>query len=306
MDDKNNTLLPFDCSRKKSTAFIATSLLLFPVHIFMLNILLRSTRLTLPRHNIFASLAVSDFTQTYGILLSILHGQLFEIKATSLSCQFNRKFLEIIGAITVVTSSGSILAMSIERYVACVHCFRVHTIFTETRVKRIIYAIWITGTICGFIDYKRYIPNYSFAAVPLTATFGIIYIIVVVPTSVVVLIIQIQLYRLSMRKTTVHPSYNFGRQAEARDVRRQQLKLSLSASYVIIMYMACMLPLASYIVSTGFKEINDESMFRTASLLFTSINALIDPFVYGVGMPDTRREMKRELKALKDKIMSFF
>eukprot|EP00794_Sanderia_malayensis_P007733 gene7733-8573_t len=272
----------------------------------MLKILIRNPRLTLSCHHILASLAVSDVVQTYGMFFCVFLGAHTNRETKSFACQLDRKLIATLFSGTVVTSTGSILLLSIERYVACFHCFRVHTIFTEERVKRIIYAIWITGSICGFIDYKRYKPNYSAVVVPLTTTLDIMYVAVVVPTSVIMFILQSRLYLLSMRKTTVHPSFNFGRQAEVSDVRRRQLKLAFNASYAIIMYKACMLPLVSYIIFTGFKEKNDESKFRRVSIFLASLNAQVDPFIYGFGMPDLRREMKRELKAWKRRIISLF
>eukprot|EP00794_Sanderia_malayensis_P009917 gene9917-10934_t len=292
-----------DCIRKEAATFsITMGIIILPVHIVMIKILFWGSRLTLPRHMVLASLTISDFIQLVAIGLITSSGRTFDLKTRLWGCQLHRKLMEIASALTLVTSSGSILALSFERYIACVHCFRVHQIFSEQRVKRLLLAIWISGIIAGFIDYKRYTPNYTLVALPLTTTFSIIYVIFVIPTTVILLILQTRLYLFSMKKMKVEPGNNFGRQAEAKDLIRKQLKLGICASCVATLYIICMCPLAFYAMNTGFKEVNDASVFRLASILIASINTLVDPFLYGFGMADTRREIRRELKSLKNYI----
>eukprot|EP00794_Sanderia_malayensis_P010184 gene10184-11230_t len=292
-----------DCIRIESGKFIiALAMVSFPIQILLIKVLFWKSRLTLPRHMILASLTISDFIQVNFGALIIASGRIFDPKTKSWSCQLHRKLMEISCVVTVVTASGSILALCLERYIACVHCFRVHQIFSEQRVKRLLYTIWISGIIAGFVDYKRYIPNYTLVLLPLTSTFSIIYFISVLPTSVILLILQTRLYLLSMRKLKVEPANNFGAQAEAKDLIRRQLKLAICASFVAILYIVCMCPLAFYIMHTGFKEVNDASAFRSGSIFIAAINTLVDPFLYGIGMADTRREMKRELKSLNNYI----
>jgi len=222
-----------------------------------------------------------------------------QLKTTLLSCQIIRKILEILAVLTVVTSSGSILVLSFERYVACIHCFRVHEIVSEKRVNRSLYGIWTFGLICSFLDEKHYKQNTARLSMQLTKTLSIIYVITVLSCSTVLAYIQIRLYRLSRKLMKVHPGSSFGRGAEANDLRRNQMKVSIVASSVIGLYMICMVPLACYIVFTSFKESNEQSKNRLISIFLVQVNAFVDSFVYGLGMADTRKAMAKELRKAK-------
>eukprot|EP00794_Sanderia_malayensis_P009952 gene9952-10972_t len=304
MDNNTTIIHQHDCITKQSVSILVILVIIFlPFQILMIKILFWRSTLTLPRHMILASLAISDFIQVVALGLIITSGRIFDLKTRSLSCQVHRKLMETVGVLTLVTSSGSILALSFERYIACVHCFRVHQIFSEQRVERLLFTIWIFGIIAIFIDYKRYTPNYTLVALPLTTTFSIIYVIFIIPTTVILLILQTRLYLLSKRKMKVEPANNFGRQAEAKDLIKKQLKLAFTAGCVATLYIVCMCPLAFYIINTRFKVANDASAFRSACVWFTCFNTLVNPFLYGLGMADTRRRIKRELKSLKKYIL---
>ncbi len=294
-----------DCVRVKITKFfVIMTLLELPVNFLLLKILVKNFRLELPRHLILLSLAASDYFQIAFMAFLQLIGTFSGLKATDPTCQIVRKSIEVTVVVTTVTTSGSILALSIERYMACIHCFRAHEIVSEKRVLKALGGIWGFGIICSLCDEKRYEANLSQVAFPLTRAFKILYTIVVLTSSVVLLFIQFRLYRESHRLIRVNPATgtSFGSDAEANDMRRSQLKVSFVASIVIVMYVVCMCPLAFYIVVTEIRPDYGILSVRQAVICFNQINTFADPFVYGFGMSDTRRGMMREIREIRESL----
>ncbi len=293
-----------ECGRKVPILIrVALAVLLGPIQIFICKILIQRLQLGLPRYKILLSLTISDGLQITFTALTQLLGIIFQLEATSFSCQVSRKILEFISIATVITASGSIVALSIERYVACVHCFRLHEIITDKVINRFLCCLWTVGVIVGFLDNKRYERNTTLVALPLTEANNIIYVITVLSSSVIITYVQIRLYLTSKEKNKVQPGANFGRAAEASDLRKRQMKISMVASAVVVLYVVCMCPLAFYMVFNRFKQPEDiSSGLRLFCFFLTSANTVVDPLLYGFGMTDTRKAIKKEFKQLKNYI----
>ncbi len=272
-----------------------------PIYIIMLKILIYRLKLKLPRHKILLSLTISDCIQI--VVNAILRFSVYSATVSSIGCQIIRKILQFTSILTVISSSGSILMLSFERYVACIHCLRLHAIITDKVVDRGLCCIWVISILCGFLEKTRYEVCLGPVVLTHLKTDSIIYTIVVLSSSVLLAAVQIRLYLLSYTKTKIHPSGNvFGRKAEENDLRKNQIKLTIVASAIVLLYVVCMCPLAFYLISIGFESKNPDSMFRILSIMLVVINALMDPFVYGFGMADTRKAIITELQGIK----SFF
>ncbi len=298
----NTTHLEVKCARKEATLYSsAIALLASPVYILMLKILIYRFRLRLPRDKILLSLTVSDSIQI--VIVAVLQLSVFDDTVDSIGCQIIRKVGEFTVVLTVVSSSGSILLLSWERYMACVHCLRFYKIVTHEKVNRMLCGVWALAFVCGFLEKGRYEANISSSVMPFPETDTIIYVITVLSTSTVLVVVQVRLYLLSYRKTKDNPSgITFGKKAEENDYRKTQFKIAIVASAIVLLYMICMCPLAIYLISAGFKSRDDNSATKIASIMLILINALMNPFVYGLGMADARKAIKKELKEIK----SFF
>ncbi len=251
---------------------------------------------------ILLSLTISDCLQISLVAFIQLMALLSDLKTVDVSCQVLRKIVEVVAVLTMVTSSGSILALSVERYVACIYCFRVHHIVSHKRVQRALYAVWGLSVVCSFLDEKRYRSSLTSNSLPLTPTSRAIYGFIVIISTVILTCIQISLYRLARKLIRVHPGSSFGSNAEANDLRRDQLRSSIAASAVVVLYVVCMCPLAIYMLVMFFEELDVQSDARLFCIFLAQINTFVDPFVYGFGMEDTRRSIKREMRKMK----SFF
>ena len=93
----------------------------------------------------------------------------------------------------------------------------------------------------------------------------------------------------------------FGSQKEKHDLARRHLKLGISASVVIIMYVVCMLPMACLSLYILLHPQKDMSKVKQNVTSFALLNTFIDPFVYGLGMADMRQGIKREFKKLRQR-----
>ncbi len=299
----------YDCNRINVTTFFTVMTLIeLPINMLLFKVLLKDSRLDLPRHKILLSLAISDYFQIAFITLLQFIGTASNLKTTNRACQVVRKTMEVTVVVTTIATSGSILALAIERYVACIHCFRAHEIVSEKRVKRAVVGIWIFGFICSVCDKERYQANFLQVAFPLTRAFKILYTIVILTSSAMLLFIQFRLYKESHRLMKVRPdtSNNFSSSAEANNMRRNQLKVSFIASIVIVMYVICMCPLAFYIVATEIQQNQEATLdIRQTVIGLNQINTFADPFVYGVGMSDTRKAMIREMQHLKQRFLNW-
>ncbi len=298
----NATFAAHNCFRKVATNFaVILALIGLPLNLLLLKILKVNFRLGNPRHKVLLSLLISDCFQITYIALIQFIAAISNLKTTHTACQVLRKSMEVTAVVTVVASSGSILALSVERYIACIYCLRAVHMLSDSRVERALIGIWSFSFILSLCDDQRYLANMTSIPLPLTQAFKIIYACVVITSTAIILCIQVRLYRQSHRLMTVHPGTgrSFGSTAEANDIRRSQLKVSLAASGVVIMYVVCMCPLAFYIIATAFQETDKMSNIRLAVIFLAQINTFADPFVYGIGMGDTRRAIMREIRNIK-------
>ena len=106
-----------------------------PFHIMIIKILAVDFRFDLPRHAILFSLSLSDAIMVCTLFISSFVSRVITIKLQSTGCMVYRGFLLFFGCSTTVISSLSITALSLERYIACIHSFHLHQILTESRVR---------------------------------------------------------------------------------------------------------------------------------------------------------------------------
>ena len=288
----------------KTQPFVILSLYLVvaPLHFLIVRILIVRFRLALPRHKILFCLSVSDDLQILGITLITLIGLGLQPTLISPSCQMLRLIVEIIAAQTHYASTGFILLLAIERYIACIYSLRFHAIMTPSKTNFAVVSVWIISILCGLLALHPNESNYSQILYSNNPRSSWLYITTVVVSSISLTVVQGSLYRLCRTKLKVVPQNMFGTQKEKYDLTRRQLKLSFAASIVVIMYIVCMLPLAcisAYILSNPKRELVEVTV---VALFLTMFNTFVDPFVYGLGMGDMRQAIKRELKQLKQRV----
>lgn len=274
-------------------------LLIAPFHFFVLLTLFRRIKEKLPRHKFLISLSISDSTQVIvtGLLANTMRA--LHLRTASTVCKMLHLILQFNTAMTIVSASSNIVALSIERYIACVYCLRMHSIMTKTRVQRAIISIWAVSIVCGCIALNPAAPNLYPTAVQENKRPAIEFALMVFASSVILLVIQIRLYKLSRDRRKVLPG-QVCNVAAFTDTRRQQLRTTLVTSAVVVLYMLCMLPISfficfSMVTGQGSNLLN----VRSVLIWIAMSNTIADPFVYGFGMRDTRKELLKELNRIR-------
>ena len=115
------------------------------------------------------------------IFLSATFCKIFDLTINTTACQI-LKYSGIFTAIfTVVVSSLSVAALSVERYLTCIHSFRSHEILGESRVRYSSMLVWIIGTVLAAFEtinrkYSKLPPVHAKSMVPIGDSFMIIFI----------------------------------------------------------------------------------------------------------------------------------
>eukprot|EP00795_Rhopilema_esculentum_P016810 gene16810-8274_t len=294
-----------DCVQEAAGASSAVSLfLVVPFHIFIAKILVKDLRLFLPRHKILFSLSVSDcWLIGLSAIISLL-SKIFQLETGASACTVLRKTFLFNATLMVFVSSFSLVALSVERYIACVHSFRLHQWLTDFRVNCALVLIWVLGASLGV--YTAYCDdNRNTELIVGEATnFQVVVTVTVFITSTIITWVQITLFRLSRAKMSqVQQGSEFGRNAEVKDLRRRQIKVAVVSAILILAYGICMLPVAFlfFLHLTG-KHFSVRS--QTVAIVFGMMNNLMDPYIYGLGVCDTRRAIMKNIKWIRSFIFS--
>ena len=265
----------------------------------MVKVLVSDLRLGLARHKIMLCLSISDLIQLLIIVVGVTVAIIFNFVLFTTGCNIVFSMLQFAIAMTLVVSSLSIVSLSVERYVACIYSFHLHRIFTRERMMYGISFTWILGLICG-----------GLAAIPSSAGkernldgaqflkgFSVTFIL---PTSAIVSIIQYRLLSFSRKKLVqVGPVTQFGCEAELADLRRRQIKVAFVASIVAVAYIICMLPLGCLsfyeLIHGSISPSNIPGILRNLAFM----NNFVDPYIYGLGISDTRMAIRKNLRKVK-------
>ena len=277
------------------------SLFAAPLHFLIIKVLVVRFRLALPRHKILLCLSISDNLQILGSGLITIIGLGIQPTITSQSCQVLRQIFQVVGIQTHSAVSGFILLLAIERYIACIYSLRFYTILTSPRTNLAIVSVWVISILNGLLSLPNE-PNYLQSVFSRNLRGLYVHLTTTLVSTLVLIIVQARLYKLSRTKLKVIPGNMFGAQKEKDDLTRKQLKLGFAASIVIVMYVVCMLPMACLSVYSRLNPKSDVSSLKNFLVSLTLLNTFIDPFVYGLGMSDMRQGIKGEFRKLKQRV----
>ena len=300
----NNSTNYHDCIDERSgVPLIVVTCIALPFHAFIIKILAMDFQFDLARHKILFSLSLSDVIMLFGMFISAIVNMAVTITTESTGCVAFRSFTGLTSVFTLTVSSTSTIALSVERYIACIHSFRLHSILTESRVRNFAIFQWIFGCLIGLLvavtnryDSAIPIPNYS--------SYQYVYIIFVIPTSVAATVIQVRLFIFSWKKMNrVDPNVAFGEQLELTDFRRKQIRVAFMAGIVAFAYIVCMIPLAVTFLYELLSGATVPLSYRSVCISLSCSNNFADPFIYGLGIADTRQKIVKELKKLKQRLL---
>ena len=279
---------------------ITLTFLALPFHILVFEVLLIDLRLALPRHMITLSLSVSDILLIFNTFLCMAPMKIFKLAVKSGSCHVLRCILYFNFAMTLTVSSLSLIMLSLERYVACVHCFHLHHVFTRVKTIFAISCVWLIGIICGAITAALSISCLEGQILDGNWFMKIILAIIPIPTSVVLSVTQYRLFELSREKLRrVRPETMVGAQHEMVELRKKQVKIAFVASIVVAIYIISMLPAGCLSILELTNEEVSSATIRGVLRGVTVLNNIADPYIYGLGIADTRKAVIKNLKKVR-------
>ena len=225
-----------------------------------------------------------------------------DIQTGTQSCAGLRYAIIFTATLTLIVSSLSLVALSIERYIACFHSYRIHELLNNKRIIPTLVAFWICGVICGGIACIPGLQANERTIIPNSVYFHSIFVSFSLPVSLVLITVQSLLLHLSRKKLNrVQPGPPSSNAHEVEIQRKRQIKVAIVASAVVLSYLICMLPSAIFIIGNHIFKVSTPTLWK--KMLATSlamINTFLNPFIYGFGMLDTREAIIKELKRVRN------
>ena len=295
------------CGNSVTSSFALVLLLLaLPFHLLILKILVFNLRFDSPRHIILCCLSVSDALQVIFSSFLAIVVLIGRIEERTSSCVGLRYVVVFISMLTYIVSSTTLVALSIERYIACFHAYRIHEWLTSKRVITALTVFWVCGIIGGGIACIQD-PDGRGQFVLLSSNYwGIIAMAVAFPVSAILVVIQSMLFYLSRKKLRgIQPTItSCSSQDDENIVMKKQLKVAFVAGAVVVSYLTCSFPavcLAIYRRSSHSKV--SQKSWAVAAICLAMLNTLLNPFIYGLGMQDTRHEVWKELRKIRNTVL---
>ena len=299
--NKENNAIQISCYLNfTGNISIALLFLGLPFHIFIMKIIAINLRFANPRHIILFCLSISDSLQVAVTAIIIVIKKAIESEDGTQICMSLASIIIFNISLTYIVSSLTLVALSIERYIACFHSFRIQEWLTNKRIIVTLIIFWVLGIIGGGFACIPDSKETKQVVLANSRYFGEIFIAVTLPVSLILIIIQTKLFRLSRKKLNrIRPcSVSTSNSGEVY-IRRSQIKGAFVSSIIVLSYLICVLPGAGMIIINRYGD-GPRGSHLTKLFVITlgMLNTLLNPFIYGFGMMDTRKAMVRELKMM--------
>ena len=305
---RSNATEELPCNNNVFSYITASALLLFalPFHLLIMKILAVNFRLENPRHVILFCLSVSDSLQVGCGSIVLIVFQFEDMKLGTQSCTRIRYVIIYYASLTFIVSSFTLVVLSVERYIACFHSFHIHEWLANKRTIPALAVVWICGILGGGIACISEPRDSEPVILASSDYFQALVVTVALPVSVFLITVQSMLFYLSRRKlTAIQPSVaNSFSSRDENHAKKKQFKLAMVAGMVVLSYLISTLPGACVILTNQYIKPQQRKALRgMLSAILGMLNSLLNPFIYGLGMLDTRQAIKRELRKLKNYIL---
>ena len=300
MDGANSTIKQV-CGGNTTGIFAVILLFMaLPFHFLMIKILAINFRFSSPRHIILLCLSVSDCIQ---ITVSAVCMTVLKITVTTTetaTCKALSHVITFTAALTFVVSSLTLVALSVERYIGCFYSLHRHVLLTNKRFIIAVTIFWILGLLAGLISLISDGGARQSAVLTNTEFLGKIMVTTTLSVSSALVFIQVRLIILSMKNLKrVIPGASAPNPAEQRSFYKQ-LRIATVTSIVFVSYILCMVPSSFLIIMTEFTGIWKPTHRRQILVISLGMaNTLLNPFIYGLGMLDTKQAIKTEINKIK-------
>ena len=231
---------------------IALLFLALPFHFLVGKILAFNLRFENPRHIVLFSLSLSDSLQLTISAIGVLVAKTGDFQTGTPICIGLRYLWIFNSTLTIIVSSLTLVALSMERYIACYHSYRIPDLLTNSRMIPTLVAFWVCGIIGGGVACITRSDGSGVVAAN-SAYMPVIFISTTFSVSLVLIVMQSLLFHLSRKKLNqVQPAPSSLNDNEAEILRKRQIKVATVASVVVLSYLICMLPAACFTVANDF------------------------------------------------------
>ena len=302
MIERNDTYL-LVCEAKDFSITIVLLIVVLILHIPLLKVLIVNLQLELPRHKLVTGLSISDCILMTIISIAIVATSQLTSVADSEACLVVRRIAHLSFVATTVINSLTISALCFERYVACIHSFRLDEIFTSRRVSYGLVFAWLCGGALGVgnVIFDSISNNYTGRNMMVQTIVPLF----VIPSSLIIVVVQITLYMFSRKKLTQVVSVGSSHNAEeAAEIRRKQLKIAAVAGLTALLYLICFLPVCILMLFEMNGMLLDYSTNRRIIFGLRFVNSIVDPFLYGLCIVDTREALLKDARRVKAALLA--
>ena len=276
---------------------LTVALFALPFHILMIKILIKDVDLSMPRHQIMLSLSTIDTLQIFSATAPTVVIKALELTTESLVCSILRAVLVFGASLTIVTGSLTLVTLAIERMTICMYFLKYRRLFSRKRTQYVLYSYWVVGLIISVITTATNDKQKAETVIGDVTSLAIISTILVIPSAVIIATIQFRLIKFSRaRMVRIVPTAASTNQLAVPDFRKRQLRIAFVAGIVSVAYIVCMLPLAMMYFFQIVGLIDDNPTVQSALIGLAMVNTLADPFIYGLGMVQTRKAIIKVMR----------
>ena len=295
-----NTTMHFDCVPKSSgTMSIIVTFLALPFHILMVKILWRDIQLPTPRDRIMLSLSVSDLLQILAIFFTAAVMQSFELTTESATCRILRDIALFTSTLTLTVSSLVIITLSIERKTICMDYLKFHKMFSRQRTAILLSSFWAVGLALAIITAALADEKITETLVTELTTFQVIAASLILPSAVIITVIQLQLFLFSRsRIAAMLSAKDSNSTTDGTGFKTRQLRIAFIAGIVSLAYTVCMVPLAAVGFLQVTQLVHTRASVKAGIICLSLANNLLDPFIYGIGIRRTRKILLRNIRSV--------
>ena len=277
-----------------STTAVVVSCLALPLHFLLVKLLVKDVGLSLPHHQIMLTLITSDALQIFAATSSIAIGKTLQLTTESSICGILRDAVVFTSSLTVVVGSLAVVTFAVERMTICMHFLRYRRLFKLTKVKKLLYTYWLTGTVMAIIAALTNNARKTETSVIETTAFQMLCASFILPSSIIIVSSYSRILLFSRdRVIKVAPSLDISKLRDVATFRKRQIRIAFVTGIVCIAYVVCMVPLtiAFFLELAGL--VPNRPSIKQILLSFMLLNNLADPFIYGFGINQTRQLLIR-------------
>ncbi|XP_028327358.1 trace amine-associated receptor 13c-like [Gouania willdenowi] len=240
------------------------------------------------------SLALSDFSVGFVWIFQtlLLDGCWFLSEGW---CVFNA----VLTAVAASISVGTVVLISVDRYVAVCDPMHYSTKVTASRAKISIVLCWLCSVICYtalFKDNIKHPGRFNTCAgdctVYLPFVSGIVHLFLdfIFPVSIIV-VLYVRVFVVVVSQAQAMRSHvKMGKFHVSQKVNRSELKAARALGVVVVVFLMCLTPFFIVTISTGFAAINTSSLIFVLCLVL--FNSLLNPVIYVFMYPWFRKCVK--------------